>query len=240
MQDSVNAKFAQVARVLAKHADPKIAIPSRSASPDGTVPATHDTWFYEIKEEIPQYITWSAELDAAMKDRTEAILAFCAAAEMSPVLLGIRQGATPDAARKLRLEATKDLAKVARKALMMEPAIARAVDIAQRLEATSYRNRPAIYTVDPIGVAMRDGLPNDPKDDAEVVSLLRGAGVMSVEDGVEVRYQDPDGKAAEVARIAAEKSAAMPTFFGPLGGETPAERTQSTSEPAAPEPAEAA
>lgn len=227
-QDSLNAKFAQLARVLAQHADPKLAMPEAAADPSGAVPATHNVFFFRSKEEIPQYITWSAELDAAMRDRDAAINAFCAGAEMSPVLLGIRQGATPDAARKLRLEATKDLAKTNRKALVVQPAIALAIETALRMDQATPLRRS--YPVEPVGVEMRDGLPIDELDRATVIATLRPGKNASLESAVEMRVEDPDAAATEVARIREEDAAAMPTVLSPLGGVEPGELTTESTE----------
>jgi hypothetical protein len=153
-------------------------------------------------------------------------MAFCAAAEMSPVLLGIRQGATPDAARKLRLEATKDLSKTARKSLVVEPAIALAIELVQRLDQTTPLLRS--YPIDNVGVHMRDGLPVDGKDLAEEASLWRSAGLLSVEGGVAMRIEDPDAAAVEVQLIEDETAAKAPSIFG-----GPSAADSATTEPAA-------
>lgn len=208
LQDGVNAKYAQFARVVAQHADPKTWFPETAADPSGNVKATHNAFFGGIK---PEYIVWNPQLDAADKDRAAYVLAFCTAAEMSPVLLGIRQGGTPDAARKLRLEATKDLAKTARKTLVVKPAIALAIDLAQRLDQRTPYLRS--YPIDPVGVHMRDGLPVDGLDLATEASIWRSAGLMSVEGGVGLRIEDPDAAAVEVARLREEKSAAIPSVL---------------------------
>jgi hypothetical protein len=216
LQDSVNAKFAQVARVLAKHADPKLAAPETSADEKGNLRASAEVFFYRTIEDVPRYITWSAELAAALQDRDSAIDAECIGAEVSQVLLGIQRGAAPESARKLRLSATNTLAKVGRKALLFEPSIALCLATTQKLDQTSSFGRQ--YPVDAIGVEMRDGLPTDPLDDANEVAALRGAGVMSIEDAVDRRVEDPDAKAAEVARIKQEDAEKMPTVLGGLGG----------------------
>jgi len=229
VQDTVNAKFAQVARVLMKHSDPKLAMPETAADEKGNVRADHDLFFFRTKDEMPTYITWSAELSAAMQDREAAIDAFCVASEMSQIILGIKKGAAPVAARTLRLEATNSLAKAGRKAPNIEPAIARAVEIAQRLDQTTALRRS--YPVDPIGVEMRDGLPVDELDVAQTVSTYRAAGVMSVEDAVERRKEDPDSAFTEVQRIKAEQAASAPPIFGPFT-EQP-EETPPATEPAA-------
>jgi hypothetical protein len=218
LQDKVNAKSAQLARVIAKHADPKLGMPETAADENGEVRASHDVFFFRSKEEIPQYLVWNAELDAADRDLNRSVLEFCTAAEMSPVLLGIRSGATPDAARKLRLEATKDLAKTNRKSLIMEPAIAMAIEIALQLDQSGPLLRS--YPTEPVGVQMRDGLPIDELDQASIVATYRGAGAMSLEDAVELRKQDADAAAAEVARIKDEEAAKMPTVLAPLVGDS--------------------
>jgi hypothetical protein len=219
LQDAANAKFAQVWRVLAKHADPKFAAPETSVDADGNIRSTADVWFFRSKDEIPQYITWSAELAAAMADRDAAVDALCVAAEMSQVILGIKRGGgVPDSARKLRLEATNSLAKVGRKALIIEPAIARAVETALRLRGSAvqrvFSRAPALDTPqDPVGVSVRDGMPVDELDTASTAAAWRGAGLMSVEDGVAMRLQDPDAEATEVKRIKDEISNATPSVL---------------------------
>lgn len=56
---------------------------------------------------------------------------------------------------------------------------------------------------------MRDGLPVDELDQATAISTYRAAGVMSIEDAVELRKEDPDAAATEIARVKAEKSAQL-------------------------------
>lgn len=210
LQDAVNAKFAQIARVLAKHADPKLAAPSSEADAKGSLRSTHDVYFFNSKEEIPFYITWSAELDAAMKDRDQVLDAFCMTAEVSQVLIGLKRGAQPEAARTMKLEATNTLSKVARKSIVIAPAIARAIEYAQWLDQNVMGRQ---YPVEPVGVEMRDGLPIDPLDVASEISTLRAAGVMSVEDAVERRKEDPDAVAVELDRLAKERAEATPTVL---------------------------
>lgn len=227
LQDSVNAKFAQLARVIAKHADPKLAAPEAAANPEGEIPASADLFFYRSKEEIPQYIVWNAETAAADADRKETNLAFCMAAEMSPAGLGLRQGAIPESARKLKLDMTIDLAKAARKSLVMEPAIALTVEVAMKLDQASAMLRS--YPIEPVGVQMRDGLPIDEVDQSTVISNLRAAGVMSVEAGVEMWVQDPAAAEIEVAAIKAEKAASAPSVFGEFNDYSAASTQTSTS-----------
>lgn len=222
LQDMVNSKYAQVADVLAKHTNPKLRAPRSAADPNGNFPTNHDVVFADTPDAYG-YVTWDPLLDPALRDREGSVEALCIAAEMSQVLLGIKRGATPDAARKLRLEATNTLAKVGRKALLIEPAIARVIEIAQQLDQTTPLLRS--YPIDPVGIEMRDGLPVDETDVATVIANLRASGTISLEDAVEMRKEDPDAAAAEVARVKAEKQANTPSIFmdGGLSGREPGE-----------------
>lgn len=211
LQDTVNAKIAQIARVIAQHTDPNLAMPAEAADPDGNNRSGNKVYYFRDPGQLPQYVVWNAQLEAARADKIDSINAFCMAAEMSQVLLGLKEGAAPDAARKLKLEATNTLAKVGRKALILEPAIARAIEVALRLDQTTRTRRT--YPIDPIGVEPRDGLPVDELDEAATVEKLRGAGVMSIEAAVSRRIEDPDAEAVEVQRIKSESQASMPSVL---------------------------
>lgn len=215
-QDTVNAKNTQIARVLAKHADPKLAAPASSADDKGNLPAAAEVHFFRSKEEIPQYITWNAELSAAIEDRRFAVNALCMTAEMSQVLLGLKEGAAPDAARKLRLEATNSLAKAQRKAVYWQSGIAQAMALA--LEADGFG--PAANLLPNIGVEMRDGLPDDELDRAQVVATLRSAGVMSRRRGLRQQWLDEPSVEDELTELNEEIQQATPSMLLDEPGET--------------------
>jgi hypothetical protein len=212
LQDSINAKFAQSARVIAMHADPKMWSETGIAGANGNVKATDN--YYEGGTK-PEYITWEAQIDPANADMKENLYAFCFVAEMSPAGLGIQAGGIPESARKLRLSLTKDLSRVDRKKLVVQPAIARVLEIAQRLDQTTPLLRS--YAVGDIGVHMRDGLPVDEVDQATAAMNWRSAQLMSIEDGVAMRVEDPDAAKLEVQRIKDEEAAKVPTVFGGPG-----------------------
>jgi hypothetical protein len=221
LQDSLNHKQTQIARVLAKHADPKLAAPEFQADEKGGIRTNNEVYFFRSKDEIPAYIVWNAQLEAAIEDRAFTLNALCMTAEMSQVLLGLKEGAAPTAARTLRLEATNSLSKAARKAVIWKPAIRRVIEVCQLLENTIPGNR---YDIQSIGISMRDGLPTDELDDAQTVQTYRAAGVMSIESAVERRLQDPAAVAREIELIKSEAAAAMPTVFSPTNAE-PGETT---------------
>ena len=134
----------------------------------------------------------------------------------------MKEGAAPDAARKLRLEATNTLAMVQRLAANWKPAIRRALTVAQMLEQALPLNSTAKfirYNGVPISVKPRDGLPIDTLDQAQEISLLRGASLLSDERGVGLLIEDKAEGDAEVARLAERQANTAPSaFFGGHGG----------------------
>lgn len=231
LQDSVNAKRSQKARVLVLHADPKVWFDTEHSGPEGKVDAGHNAIYGGAK---PEYITWESQLEAADVDLSSSIMAFCTAAEMSPVGLGLATGGAVESARKRRLDMTKDIAKAGAKALYFEPVVAMAIETTELyfLAAAGRAGNRVSYAVDPIGVHMQDGLPVDPSERAEEASIWRSAGLLSVKAGVAMRVEDPAAAAMEVVEIEKEKAANMPTVLSPLGGEEqrPEVRDQTSGE----------
>ena len=204
LQDELNAKQTQIARVLAKHADPKQFFPTGAADQDGNVRSTDDAFFGD-KDAKPEYITWQAELANAMEDRKFTLNALCMVTEMSQVLLGLKDGAAPDAAKKLRLEATNSLAKASRKAIYWQPAIRQAISLALISQGVAVRPQ--------ISVEMRDGLPIDALERANEIATLRGAKVCSVRRGLELQNLEPGAVEKEEAQLREENSMATPSIL---------------------------
>jgi hypothetical protein len=207
LQDELNAKQTQIARVLAKHSDPKLAAPEASAAPGGNLFSGHDVFFFRTPDQIPQYVTWNADLANAIADRDFTLQAMCVALELSPILLGIKHGATPDAARKLRLEAMTTLSKVKRKTAYIDPFMTTVVETARRMRPESLSI--AMST----SVELRDGLPVDEADEANTIATLMSAGAMSRRRAVERQLADADAAEAELAELDAQAKAATPPIL---------------------------
>jgi hypothetical protein len=220
LQDSLNAKQTQIARVLAKHSDPKLMLPEDQADAQGNVRTSYDVYYYRNKDEIPAYMTWNAELQSAIADRGEVRDAILMLSETSPILLGIQTGASSraNAFKSIRLEAINSLNKSARKAVLWKAALRLMIALAEKLEQTIPGTR---YNLTPLGIEMADGIPTD--DDALVqnISVARAAGVMSVKRGVSLQIKDQAAVAEELKNIAADTAAATPTILMGEAGDVP-------------------
>ena len=98
----------------------------------------------------------------------------------------------------MRLESFNSLTKAARKAAYWKAGVRRAVAVAQDLENTLPGVR---YARGPIGVELRDGIPSDEKEVADRLSVLKAAGLISLERALEEQLQDPAAVEKERARL---------------------------------------
>lgn len=204
-QDVLNAKHTQIARVLAKHSDPKLMAPAEAADEQGNLPADHDVLFTREGQQYG-YLTWDAKLELAHKDRSFALHALCTAAEFPASVLGLEEQSADDSARKIRLKAMPALAKVARKAAYWQAGIRLAMALA--IEAETGASPAGL-----IAVEMRDGLPEDELDRSNVISVYRSAGVMSRRRALTMQYLDPAAVEDELAELEREATAAMPSVL---------------------------
>lgn len=198
LQDALNAKNSQVGRVLLKHSDPRMAFPEEAFGPDGNVAVDHEVFSFSDPQKIPTYITWNAELAHAMADRAFVLNQLLVRTETSPVLLGLKDGAAPDAYRKVRLESFNSLTKAARKAAFWRAGIRRAIATAQAMENTLPGVR---YPQRPVGVTLRDGIPQDDLDLANRLAILKGAGLISLPRAIEEQLGDPAAAQRELQRL---------------------------------------
>jgi hypothetical protein len=201
LQDALNAKNSQVGRVLLKHSDPRMAFPEEAFDPQtGGIRSDHDVFAYgPDATRVPRYITWDAGLAHALEDRAFILNQVLVRTETSQVLLGMKQGAAPDAYKKVRLEAFNSLTKAARKTAFWTTGIRRAIGLAQDLE-NLVPGAPR-YPRKQIAVELRDGIPNDEKEHAERLSILKAAGLISLERALTEQLHDPGAVKKEMARL---------------------------------------
>jgi hypothetical protein len=201
LQDALNAKNSQVGRVLLKHSDPRMAFPEEAFDPTtGGIRSDHDVFAYgPDANRVPRYITWDAGLQHALEDRAFILNQLLVRTETSQVLLGMKQGAAPDAYKKVRLEAFNSLTKAARKTAFWTTGIRRAIGLAQDLENLVPGGQR--YARKHIAVELRDGIPNDEKEHAERLSILKAAGLISLERALTEQLHDPGAVKKEMARL---------------------------------------
>lgn len=209
LQDTLNAKASQLSVVILKHAQPRLLVPDQLIEEGGTL-ADAEVLVSRPGDADAKYLTWDAQLDAAMKDRAFVLQQILVQTETSPVLLGLKEGAAPDAYRKVRLEAFNSLTKAARRAVYWTEGLRTALTSALMLDGTLAGKR---YEESEISVQLRDGIPQDSLDEANRLATLITAGVVDEQWCLEQLLPDPAGVADVLARVQAKRMAATPSVF---------------------------
>src|SRR3569833_3137537 len=180
-----------------------MAFPEEAFAPDGNLRADHEVFAFSAPDKVPKYITWNAELAHAMADRAFVLNQLLVRTETSPVLLGLKEGAAPDAYKKVRLESFNSLTKARRKAAYWRAGVRRAVSVAQDLDNTL----PVVrYERGARGVQLRDGIPTDQGEQAYTLATLHNAGLVSTERAVVEQLQDAAAVRKELGRLSGATS----------------------------------
>lgn len=177
--EQLELRICQITRILNKHSDPNMAGPESCLinDPDTNEPifiSGGKFWPLETGETAPSYITWDGKLESAFKQMEFLLDQLFALSETSSVLFGDPkrlQRADSSAALKRLLVST--LSKVNRLRLAIDPKVKMALRLASRLEVL--KKVPDAVELQDIEIAWRDGLPEDPKELAEIANLKGSA-----------------------------------------------------------------
>jgi hypothetical protein len=137
----------------------------------------------ESGEKAPEYITWDGKLDSAFRQMEFLLDQLYALSETSSVLFGDSQKlqrADSSAALKRLLIST--LSKVNRLKLAIDPKIKKALKIASQIEVQ--KKVPDAVELSDTTIVWRDGLPEDPKEIAEIANLEEMSADANLEKGI--------------------------------------------------------
>jgi hypothetical protein len=210
--------------ILMKHSDPNMYGPEDNLIPDPDKPDRYTVKtggnYFGVPQgsEPPGYLTWDGQLEAAFKQLEQIAQAIYIVSETSPAAFGLdTEGGAAESGRALRFRLMRTIAKTSRKKLYADPALKDLLEVAMLLETAKGGGG---YEVERPSIDWRDGLPNDPLEEVQIVqargvdkSMTRKDAIMSL-DGV-------DEKTAEerAAEIQEEMDASLPEF-GRSGFET--------------------
>lgn len=173
--EQLELRICQITRILNKHSDPNMAGPESCLinDPDTGEPtfvSGGKFWPLESGETAPVYITWNGELPAAFEEINLFMNQLFSLSETSPILFGDSgklQRADSSAALKRLLIST--LSKINRLRLSIDPKMRKALKLASQLEVL--KHVPEAVELTDIKIGWRDGLPEDPKELAEIANL---------------------------------------------------------------------
>jgi len=210
--DEVNNRISQISRVLDTHADPIVQALESLFDRHGNLQASGRALATgDMTQDAVRYVTWDANLEQAFAALASARDAALGQMDMAPELLGRGAGTSADSWKKFKLCASQTLARVNRKRIHMAPAIVAAFRVAMLLENAWVLG--ASYPVADVSLAWNDGLPEDETEKMQVVTGYVGAGLMSTRRALMEIHNDPAIVEEELAELAAEAEADLPTGF---------------------------
>ena len=213
--NNIMIRLSQVAKILDRHAAPSMQ------GPASALRKNPDTDEYELvagnyfkkdsKDDADvQYVTWDGKLEYAFKEIETLINQLYVISEMSPALFGVfeKTGAAMSGTA-LRLRLISPLSKVKRVKKSFDKAIKRIIFAQSELYG-----KPVKKTS--ITVNWKDGIPNDPKEEAEIIQMRTGNKQTMSQQRAMGTYDELDDKSVEKEMELIEQNQmmtdVMPTF----------------------------
>lgn len=221
-------RVGQISRVLDKHAAPSIEGPATALEKD---PVTGE-WHLKMGGYFPRndkedaetkYIVWDANMDANFKMIEKLVNFLHVISEMGPALLSGEDMKTGQATSgtALRMRMISPLAKVSRIAMRFGPALKKAIRLCSKLGGNGIVDLSGV----PISITWHDGLPNDPKEDAEIMDIRTGSKPTMSQKRAIKSYDGLNDEDAEneLQQIQEEEAKANPIAGGnfPFGNKDP-------------------
>jgi hypothetical protein len=174
----IEVRVSQIAKVLDKHAEPSVTGPSSCLERDeqtGEWKLKMGNFFPRDDKEDPEvkYITWDASLEANFKFLEKLINILYTISEMGSAIFGDQSTSStvqvPSGSALKRLMISP-LAKVNRIRMRFDPALKRAVKLCSQLGGEGVID----LSKTPINITWNDGLPDDPKEEADIMAVRTG------------------------------------------------------------------
>lgn len=218
--EEADERLSQIARILDKHADPKMSGPGLAAGPTGSVNLADASYFPIGANGVrPEYITWDAQLTAAFAAYEAVKDEIFRHSQISPLLAGYVNGASYDSGRAYKMQLAPTLAKTMRKGLYLDAACREIVRLAVAMELQqSYAETPAP------SIRWRDGLPKDLQEMAQTNSTRIQSGTLSRMSAIMLEMDCDEVTAAdEQAQIEKEAlgDSPPPEIQTPMANESP-------------------
>jgi len=215
----IEIRTAQISKVLDVHSNPSMSGPedymdTNSAGESKFKPGRYYPR-YDNNQAPVEYITWDASLDANFEQIEKLIKHLSVISEMGAAILNtdFKTGAIPSGSALKRLYINV-LAKVSRVRNNFDTGLKKAIALASQIGRTQ-------VDASEITIHWQDGLPDDPKETAEIINLrTAGAQTMSTERVlIENDKLDQASADKELETIWNEQSQSMglPTFTPAAG-----------------------
>ena len=194
IMQELEVRFAQVAKVLDKHGDPKMYGPSSVLVQDETTgklkAEVGDYYPVENEESPPGYIVWNAQLEHSFTQIKDLMEQFYMLSETSPAVFGKVESGLAESGSALKRLFMAPLAKVNRVRMNFDPALREVLTIAAILDGKDEG------TLAP-SISWKDGLPDDETEQVNTASVAVSAGISSKRSAMKRAFGFDDKQADE-------------------------------------------
>lgn len=169
----LDLRLAQIAKVLDKHTSPGMYGPDSGlfTDDDGASYARADAYItVPPGEQPPAYLTWDAQLDANWKYLEQIYDALFIVTGTNKAAFGLLDGTNALSGAALKKILMRPLSKAAIKRGYWDSALKYIIPLAAQLEKAHGGGADDFW----LDIEWQDGLPNDPREDAEIENIRTG------------------------------------------------------------------
>lgn len=218
IQGELNNRRTQRAEVLDKFVDPFMWGPPLSEESEVHL-REHKYFETEAGAGSPVgMLVWDAQLPAVVEELRDLTEQFATSAGIEPEALQSPEGGGPQSGRAIRLSQYKTGAKVQAKQLYWGPVLRRVFSLATELANVSgvrVSPRPAVLAPADLVIRWNDGLPNDDREETEIMAMQVQAGLNSRLAAIQHLHGiTEEGAQQRLAQIEAEERANAPEALG--------------------------
>lgn len=208
------ARNAQISRVQDQHSDPNLS------GPEDLMRRNPVTGAYELKvggkyfpvppgEDRPEYLVWDASQENQFKFMDNLKRDLYEVSETTPTAFGNSETGYAESGTSLRLRMVPPLAKAQRVRLRFDSVIKDLLIRAAELES-AWGGDAAVP--ESVNIAWEDGLPRDPREEAEIETMRQSAGIASRYSSIKRLDGGTDDEIQEeIDRIDEDKAAGAAT-----------------------------
>lgn len=217
----IMTRVGQISAILDKHADPCLTGPGSMLTTDFKTGEKYlkKGQFYAVSpgEDSPQYLVWDGQLEAAFKELTLLFDQLYILSELGTALIGVAEKTGQAiSGTAMRFKMVNPLVKARRITNSMT------IPTKQLLSAISQIGRSKIEAGE-LSIKWKDGLPDDPKEVAELIKLETGATqfiplVTSLIDHLELTSEEADEYVEKLAKEQKAKADAIASTDPPNQG----------------------
>lgn len=214
-------RIGQVSRILDKHASPSMTGSASALERDpvsGEWRLKAGNFFPRDSADDPavEYVTWDAQLGASFTQIEKLINILYTVSEMGSAIFGdlsSQSGQIPSGSALKRLMISP-LAKVSRIRQRLDPAIKKAIVLCSQLGGKDIIDLSDVQ----INITWNDGLPDDPKETAEIMAIRTGnkPTISQITAIKKIDGLDDEGADEELARIQDDEAMINPVKMPPF------------------------